>query len=191
MKSKILIRTGLLLLAAAFFIAGYNIWDESRALREKERVLSQMEFGTAEFKKLYEIYPDMEMPEFEIDGQIYIGKLSIPDLNLELPVLSEWDERSLKTAPCRYAGSAYQNNMILAAHNYRCHFGNLDTISLGTSITFIDAWGNAFKYEASDIEILPDTAVEEMQAGEWDLTLFTCTYSGRDRVTVRCVLQEK
>jgi len=25
-----------------------------------------------------------------------------------------------------------------------------------------------------------------MAAGEWDLTLFTCNYSGQSRVTVRC-----
>ena len=36
--------------------------------------------------------------------------------------------------------------------------------------------------------VMPDgTAVEEMEAGEWDLTLFTCTPDSRSRVTVRCV----
>ena len=38
---------------------------------------------------------------------------------------------------------------------------------------------------------LPETAVEEMRAGEWDLTLFTCTYDGRARVTVRCIRTEE
>ena len=40
-------------------------------------------------------------------------------------------------------------------------------------------------------ETLPETAVEEMRAGEWDLTLFTCTYDGRARVTVRCIRTEE
>ena len=35
------------------------------------------------------------------------------------------------------------------------------------------------------LEILQPTAVEEMTAGEFDLTLFTCTYGGKSRVTVR------
>jgi len=39
-------------------------------------------------------------------------------------------------------------------------------------------------------EVLLPTAVEEMTAGEWDLTLFTCTLGGRSRVTVRCELVE-
>ena len=28
--------------------------------------------------------------------------------------------------------------------------------------------------------------VEEMEAGEWDFTMFTCTIGGSNRVTVRC-----
>ncbi len=29
-------------------------------------------------------------------------------------------------------------------------------------------------------------AMEEMESGDWDLTLFTCTIGGACRVTVRC-----
>jgi sortase A len=35
-------------------------------------------------------------------------------------------------------------------------------------------------------EVLKSTAIEEMEAGEWDLTLFTCTIGGADRITIRC-----
>lgn len=45
---------------------------------------------------------------------------------------------------------------------------------------------NVFSYNVSGMEELPGTALEEMEAGEWDLTLFTCTASGKNRVTVRC-----
>ena len=31
--------------------------------------------------------------------------------------------------------------------------------------------------------------VEEMLSEEWDLTLFTCTYSGQTRFTVRCLAE--
>jgi sortase A len=36
------------------------------------------------------------------------------------------------------------------------------------------------------LDILESTAVETMTAGEFDLTLFTCTYDGKSRVTVYC-----
>lgn len=50
-----------------------------------------------------------------------------------------------------------------------------------------DADGICYQYEVAGLEELGGTAVEEMQAGDWELTLFTCTYGGRTRVTVRCV----
>ena len=34
--------------------------------------------------------------------------------------------------------------------------------------------------------ILGATAVEDMTAGEYDLTLYTCTYGGENRVALRC-----
>ena len=37
-----------------------------------------------------------------------------------------------------------------------------------------------------EIETLKPRAIEEMDSGEWDLTLFTCTIGGSYRVTVRC-----
>ena len=39
-------------------------------------------------------------------------------------------------------------------------------------------------------DLLPATAVEEMTAGDYDLTLFTCTANRTHRVTVRCDLAE-
>ncbi|HIX11183.1 MAG TPA: sortase, partial [Candidatus Agathobaculum pullistercoris] len=59
-------------------------------------------------------------------------------------------------------------------------------LNTGDTVTFTDVDGNQFTYAVSLIEDLPGTAIEEMQAGEWDLTLFTCTLGGRSRVTVRC-----
>ena len=49
--------------------------------------------------------------------------------------------------------------------------------------------GNVFRYSVCAVEQLAKTAVEEMQTGDWDLTLFTCTKGGVMRVTVRCALE--
>ena len=38
---------------------------------------------------------------FDIDGNEYIGYLTIPALGLELPVMAELDSARLETAPCR------------------------------------------------------------------------------------------
>ena len=129
---------------------------------------------------------DPTMTEAEIDGYMYIGYLSIPDLGLELPVMSEWDYTRLNIAPCRYAGSTKTNDLVIAAHNYASHFGGLSGLSGGEQVIFVDMDNVVSSYTVVAVEILPPTAVEEMTNGEYDLSLYTCTYGGRSRVTVRC-----
>ena len=57
----------------------------------------------------------------------------------------------------------------------------------GDEVRFTDTEGNAFRYTVAELETLGKYDVEEMAAGDWDLTLFTCTYGGQSRVTVRCL----
>ena len=197
--SSIFIITGLLLIAAALFLTGFNLFDEYRAERSVDSVLQQMMLQDTSVLREGEIpdyilNPDMEMPVETIDGLDYIGTLEIPSLDLELPVLSEWNYPNLRVAPCRYVGSAYQGNLIIAAHNYPSHFGNLKHLQEGEMVRFTDVDGNRFAYQVVVRETLEPTAIDEMQSeeeGTWDLTLFTCTIGGQSRVTVRCVQVEE
>ena len=66
-----------------------------------------------------------EMTEVEIDGYAYIGYLSVPKLELELPVMADWDYTRLRIAPCRYTGSIRGEDLVIMAHNYDSHFGRL------------------------------------------------------------------
>ena len=188
---------GLLLIAAALALAAYNVIDAQRAARSAAQALEALsqttavsaaepEEASADDAPAYLADPEMPMPTVSFDGNDYIGRVDVPSLGLSLPVISEWSYPRLKIAPCRYTGSAYLDNLIIAAHNYSSHFGNLNRLNTGDTVTFTDVDGNQFTYAVSLIEDLPGTAIEEMQAGEWDLTLFTCTLGGRSRVTVRC-----
>ena len=134
----------------------------------------------------YMLNPKMEMPVVRSNGQDYIGVLEIPSLGLELPIISEWNYARLKKAPCRYAGSAYLDNLVIAAHNYKTHFGRLKELSSGDPVIFTDAEGNRFEYAVVLKETLMPRDVSEMKSGEFDLSLFTCTVGGSYRVTVRC-----
>ena len=75
---------------------------------------------------------------------------------------------------------------MIAAHNYASHFGGLSGLSGGEQVIFVDMDNVVSSYTVVAVEILPPTAVEEMTNGEYDLSLYTCTYGGRSRVTVRC-----
>ena len=205
MKSKGsgFILAGLLLIAAALLLTGYNLWEENRAGDAAVEVAHQLveiipqvaepEVPAEEIvpeMPLYVTYPEMEMPAAKIDSDLYIGILEIPALDLELPIMSSWSYPKLKVAPCRYTGSAYTKDLVIAAHNYKSHFGRLGNLALGDRITFTDVDGNVFTYEVAAQETLMPTAIREMTSGEWALTLFTCTVGGSYRVAVRCDLVE-
>lgn len=127
-----------------------------------------------------------EMTEVEIDGYAYIGYLTIPKLELELPIMADWDYTRLRIAPCRYTGSVRGEDLVIMAHNYASHFGNLSKLTEGDSVIFTDMDGVVTAYQVIAQDILNPYAVEEMTSGDFDLTLFTCTYGGQSRVTVYC-----
>ena len=134
----------------------------------------------------YILNPNMDMPEQKIDGIPYIGYLQIEALGLQLPIASKTTYPYLKKVPCRYEGSAYLDNLVIGAHNYKRHFGGIGKLSYGDVITFTDLDGNVFSYEVATIEILQPSQVDDLCSGEWPLTLYTCTIGGKTRVVVRC-----
>lgn len=199
-KSRLCVAAGLLLIAAALCLTGYNLWDGARAAAAISKSGEQLDALIPKDEAVWQgtdsagepIYPDyvlnpeMEMPVQEIDGHAYIGRIEFPTLGLSLPVLSEWSYPNLKIAPCRYSGSAYLSDMVIAAHNYTAHFGRLSELEVGDEVRFTDMDGNAFSYVVSAFEQLGAGAVEELQAGGWALSLFTCTVGGQYRLVVRC-----
>lgn len=123
-----------------------------------------------------------------IDGMKCIGTIEIPSLEIELPVQSEWSKPNLKLSPCRYSGSLLEGSLIICGHNYENHFGKLKYIENGETVLITDATGTQYKYLVSSVVLLGGDDVEEMKNNDgWDMTLFTCDYSGRNRIAVRCI----
>ena len=189
--------SGLLLIAAALCLFVYNKREAESAAQTAEQALQEISdvphvLEQPQESEIHSIIPDyisdptMEMPTVEVDGNFYIGILEIHALELSLPVISEWNDTRLKQAPCRYKGSVYLDNLIIAGHNYKKHFGCLKNLQIGDTITFTDMDEHCFSYTVTALEELDGTAIEAMESGDWDLTLFTCTIGGKKRVTVRC-----
>lgn len=184
---------GAVLVLAALSLFLWNQRENNEAGTSAEKILpqviEQIETPGAGQEPEEPSYPDPydpTMTEVEIDGYAYVGYLSIPSLELELPVMSEWDYTRLKIAPCRYAGSTKTDDLVICAHNYTRHFGPIRNLTPGDTVTFTDMDGVVWQYEVVAVDILAPTDVEDMTAGGYDLTLFTCTYGGASRVTVRC-----
>lgn len=127
-----------------------------------------------------------------IDGDAYLGTISIPALGLELPVLSGWNYPDLQVAPCRYTGTVEEGNLVIAAHNYSCHFGRISELNSGDEIFFTDGNGVVHTYQVVFSELINGWNAPAMSEGDedWDITLFTCNLSGTNRVTVRAALME-
>ena len=215
-KGSVLIAMGLLLLAAALLLTAYNIWDGRRAGEAAQSALqslraqvpglaptttladitqpapqpeeAQAAAETTEPTELTEptLPGQREMPTVEVNGYRYIGELDVPSLELSLPVMEEWDYDRLKTAPCRFSGNVYEDNLIICAHNYPTHFSPLKYAPIGTQVKFTDAEGTEFYYTVTSIETIGPNDIESMLSGDWDLTLFTCNTGGQTRCTIRC-----
>lgn len=187
---------GAVLVMMALALFSYNSWDAKRAEKAAESVMEQIknEIQAEEDSDSYTDYTSRTMKVITIDGHDYIGYISIPAIDLELPVMAEWSDEGLKIAPGRYVGSVYTNNLVIAGHNYISHFSPIKWLETGTEVDFIDVEQNIWKYEVSEVETLQPMQVEEMitktENDNWDLTLFTCNTGGQSRCTVRCILKK-
>lgn len=172
--------------AAALFM--WNRRVDTAAGELAQQVLPQM-VETIRENEDASTLPDpysSEMTAVTIDGYDYVGFLSLEALGLELPVMADWSYPQLKLSPCRYYGSVRGGDLVICAHNYQKHFGRLTELAVGDSVLFTDMDGVVTAYTVAETEVLQPTAVEEMTSGDYPLTLFSCTYGGKTRVTVRC-----
>lgn len=191
---------GMCCLIASVGLIAYNQWEEENAQKESKAILQGVresildnthDESTSEDGILDESLESpadipQEMLTTKVSGYDCIGVLSIPVLELELPVLADWSDKKLKVAPCRYFGSYYEKDFVIAAHNYPTHFGRLSVLQPEDLILLTDVSGNVHCYEVVLLETLPGSATEEMITSGFDLSLYTCTPGGGSRVTVRC-----
>lgn len=201
----IFISCGIMLILAAIALCGYNVWESRRAYNESQKVMKVLtelipapstdENTSApsanpadDIYAAYEAETTSEPAPVNVNGRYYCGYLSLPSLGLELPVIDDWSYDALELSPCRFSGHAAANDLVIAAHNYNSHFGRIADLENGDGIFFTDTNGNVHRYSVEDIRVLDGSDSEGMfsgEADEWDITLFTCTLSGRSRVAVR------
>ena len=195
----IFVTIGVVLILSALLFFFYNEWEDRRAGQQAESLMDEIhsvmeetdpttkptEFEI-EITETQETLP-AEMPVVIIDGYDYIGYISIPDLELELPVMAEWDYSRLKIAPCRHFGSSRTDDLVIAAHNYKTHFGSLSKLRSGAEVIFTDMDGIENRYVlVRDPETLAPDAVDAVQNSGYDLVLYTCTPGGATRVVAFC-----
>lgn len=101
---------------------GFSV--QLQEISQEINVSDSIDFAEREFPD-YLLNPGMEMPEEIVEGYAYIGVLRILCTSLKLSVISEGSYPELKIAPCRFEGSVYTDDMIIASHGYKEHFKNI------------------------------------------------------------------
>lgn len=178
---------GVVLLLAAGGLYAYNRYEDAHAGAEAQTVVADLQQKVETPEPEAESGPlDPELPVVEIDGNEYVGEISIPAIGIDLPVMSEWSYPKLKISPCRQFGSSRTDDLVIAAHNYESHFGKIGTLALGDEVRFTDMDGIENHYTVSAIEVHDPTDVEAVEHSGHDLVLYTCTYGGKTRIVVFC-----
>ena len=188
-KGKLFIIVGVFLILISLTMTFYNKYEDLNAGKQAKAALDVFKSEVTVQNHIVESLTTEEVREMKtvnINGDEFIGTITIPVLNLELPVMSEYSYSRLKKAPCRYYGNLFTNDLIICAHAYETFFANLIKLKQNDLIFFTDVDGNNYAYEVLEIEILKPTDVDKMVNNEFDLTLYTCTSDNMNRVTVRC-----
>ncbi len=196
---SICVSAGVVLVLAALLLFLYNRYEDERAGQKSDRMLADVQAVIAERntksaesteedpieETVQETQEEMENTSekvVEIAGYKYIGYLTIPTLKLELPVIDDWSYEKLKTAPCRHTGTAQSDDLVIAAHNYKRHFGLLSQMDPGDTVLFTEMDGTVNSYALVKVETLNPTDADAAINSEHDLVLYTCTFGGATRV---------
>lgn len=204
----VLVLAGALLIGGALALYGANRVEDEKAgaaAVETAAVLQQQieQAQTQHMQTEVQEQPEDVSPEPSMDAPVedaetepalvamvgdyeYLGVLSLPSLGLELPVMADWDYDRLKLAPCRQFGSAEEDNLVIAGHNYIGHFANLGMMKAGDSVTFTTMDGAVNTYVVAKTDIISPEDTEKVSESGYALTLYTCTYGRQNRVTVYC-----
>lgn len=178
----------------SLIIIAENIRLDSQGKKNSENVLNILESEISSYSEDENniTYTDgnglKKSKTISVDNNYYSGIIDIPEIGIKLPVMSEWNYDNLNISPCLFYNDEKNNRKIIAGHNYSSHFGKLKQLKQGDYIIFTNADNKRVIYKVLQTEILGSTDTDKMLGGDdWNLTLFTCSLSGYERVTVRCI----
>ena len=120
-----------------------------------------------------------------------VGKIEIPKINLEYPVLEEVTPRSIEVSVAVLYGPGINEvgNTVIIGHNYRngTFFSNNNKLSIGDKIYLTDLSGQEITYTIYKKYITGtndfDYAVRDTN-GKREISLSTCTDDGSERIII-------
>ena len=151
--------------------------------KESEQNANKLSYGGAVTSK----YTAPDGTEYE-----YIGRIVIPKIGVDYPILSDTSVELLKVSVCKFHGGNPNEvgNLCIAGHNYRNSrfFSKVDTLSVGDIIEITDLSKRTIQYEIYDIHTVNEndrSDTTQYTNGRKEVTLITCTDDGEQRIIVR------
>ena len=192
---------GAVLVLAAVVRLGLHAWEAEQAGQSAQEALEAIQQTepslqqSAEETSLQTTVPTgPSEPEsleiFELEGDDYIGWITAPAYDRELPIMHQIQEDRLKKAPCLEKGSPITDDAVISGHNYRSHFLFLHSIQPGEEIWFTHLNGFRVEYTVTRCELVDPTDLAAVLKADHDLVLYTCTSDGENRWAVYCDRKE-
>nr|WP_235588651.1 class D sortase [Sporosarcina koreensis] len=195
MKNKKAV-VGILFLLAGLVLVSFPLyveWNQSKEVKAMEQALSLIaEWDGVEPVPLQQI-EHLTLTQEQLDN---VMELEIPFIHMKQHILNETTDENLNIAltqikPDQQPGVG---NFTIAGHRgYRDgrHFSNLSKVPIGEKIQ-LHAGDKTYVYEITSKEVIQPTFVEVLDdsEGKNEITLITCTVSGKERVAVKGELVE-
>ena len=183
---------GILLVVAALALLSHNLLMSGQAGADAADVLLRVEQQMPDERRVFSGQASGErMAMVQVDGHSYVGILEFSRFDVRLPVLAEHEEGLDELAPRVYGGSATDGTLVIAGNNSQSQFGDLNRFNEGDAVVFTDVSGQEFHYRVTTFESFDNDEMGLISAGSdnWDLTLFSASFSGQSQVVVRLVLK--
>lgn len=185
---RILSVLGAVFLFFAAALAGFNVREDYEAGKHSEKILMQVKEKISENSTAgRQVIPKEKREKKEKtfpDGILAI--LKIPEKKLELPVFNTYSEELMKESVCQYGeNKCKEGQLIIAGHNYEKHFRRIRTMEPGDKLT-LEFPEEIRAYTVSETAEIDGTDREGLFSGDWDLSLFTCSFNRERRMIVRC-----
>lgn len=185
----LLLFIGLLLIAYPF----YKEWEQNKEVRALEEALSLIENADGDEVDLTNI-EDLTLSKDEIENVL---ELEIPFIDMNHLVLDKTTDENLNIALTQIKQNQTPGigNFTIAGHRgYRDgrHFSNLSSVPVG-EMAYLHTKDKTYAYEIVSSEVIEDTDVQVLDDHDDlnELTLITCTVSGKNRVAVKGNLVEE
>ncbi len=193
-RSRYVIGIVCLLIGSLFLTESW--WKDRVATSNSKRVteaiqLQQPDRGEFDFETVEPLsWDDLLNVRNRFHDLPTIGMITIPDIDLELPILYGLDNENLAVGAgtMRASQQMGRGNYALAGHYTQSPtalFGPLHTIKTGTMIYVTDLT-NTYQYRTEALETVPPTRIDVLDdTTDATITLITCTFDATERLIVK------